>query len=306
MSRFWLKYTISLPADLEEVFLAELLDSTYTLGWTEPQIEVIVTENGYDYQEQPEQPVIAYVFEPMEEEQQALVARMEEYLQRWEGAICLKAVEQVKEENESWKDEFVPVQIGSLTVAPSWTKETLQDAGPVLWIDPGAAFGTGYHGTTQDMLRFLQEMDVTGMRVIDIGAGSGILSIYCALHHAKKPVYALDLNPESEYEIRQNLAHNELDASSVEVVIGDATSPDMAERIPEKADLILLNIGGDEDVAILPLVGKLLAPDGTVIFSGLVEWNREAIADKLVTEGYSIKDQRQTDEWVTLMAKAAR
>ncbi|MGO0060038.1 50S ribosomal protein L11 methyltransferase [Brevibacillus fluminis] len=306
MSRFWLKYTISLPADLEEVFLAELLDSTYTLGWTEPQIEVIVTENGYDYQEQREQPVIAYVFEPMEEEQQALAARMEDYLKQWDGAIRLKAVEQVKEENESWKDEFVPVQIGSLTVAPSWTKGTLQAAGPVLWIDPGAAFGTGYHGTTQDMLRFLQEMDVSGMRVIDIGAGSGILSIYCALRHAKQPVYALDLNPESEYEIRQNLAHNELDASSVEVVIGDATSPDMAERIPEKADLILLNIGGDEDVAILPLAGKLLAPDGTIIFSGLVDWNRDAIVDKLVAEGYSIKDQRQTDEWVTLLAKPAR
>lgn len=304
MSQYWLKYTISLPADKEEAFTYDLLDSTYTLGWTEPQIELITTENGYDYQEQAEQPVTAYVFEPMAEEPGVLTDRMETYLKKWGTSFQLVSVVQVEEENESWMEAFEPVQIGEWTVAPSWAVESISaDQKNILWIDPGAAFGTGYHATTQDMLLFLQELPLAGKRVIDVGAGSGILSIYCLKQNAHQPVYALDINPESEYEIKQNLAHNQMEETSIQVVIGDATSPEMIEKVPQKADLILVNIGGDEDVAMLPLVQKLLEPGGSVIFSGLVEWNRESVSQAMASEGFSIIAKRQTEEWVTLLAK---
>ncbi|MGE5704960.1 MAG: 50S ribosomal protein L11 methyltransferase, partial [Clostridia bacterium] len=212
--------------------------------------------------------------------------------------------EQVKEENDSWKEEFEPVQIGEWTIAPSWKQDQLAEAKtPVLWIDPGAAFGTGYHGTTQDSLLFLQEINLGGKRVIDVGAGSGILSLFCVKQGAALPVVAIDVNPECTYEIMQNAQHNNIPADSVQVLIGDASSEEVRGQLPEQADLILMNIGGDENMMILPKIGHVLAAKGRLILSGLVEWNRDKIAAHLQMLGYKVIGERQTDEWVTLLTE---
>ncbi|MFY0543738.1 50S ribosomal protein L11 methyltransferase [Brevibacillus sp. H7] len=298
----WLKYTLHVANDLEEAFVADVLESTYTLGWIEPQIEVLVTDNGYDYEEKAELPVIAYLFEPMSESEEQHVERLKLFLNRWGGRVRLRETEQVKEENESWKEEFQPVQVGDWWIAPTWTpEEALIGATHILRIDPGAAFGTGYHGTTQDILRLMQGMELHGRRVLDIGAGSGILSVFAVKEGAKQPVYAVDINPQSEYQVHVNLKNNGLPHSAVAVVIGDAAEHDVRERLPKEVDLALVNIGGDEDIAMLPVVGERIVPGGVVILSGIVEWNREKVQTAYEQAGFRFLEERQSEEWITLL-----
>ncbi|MFD2369993.1 50S ribosomal protein L11 methyltransferase [Brevibacillus sp. GCM10020057] len=307
MEKMWLKYTLLVEREAEDRFVAEVLTSPYTLGWIEPQIEVLTTENGYDYAENTDGPVVGYLFEPMQGSEEEHVERLSGYLARWEGQVTVKEVELVPEENDSWKDEFREVQVGDWWIAPTWTDpQALEAAKHILWIDPGAAFGTGYHGTTQDILLFLQELPLTGKRVLDIGTGSGILSLYCALNGARRPVWAVDINPQSEYQVLVNASNNHLPESSVNVVIGDALEPEVEKLLPKPFDLILLNIGGDEDIAMLPVVERHIAPDGLVILSGIVEWNRVHVLTTYEKAGYQLEKERQSDEWVTFMLRKRR
>lgn len=307
MEQTWLKYILLVERDAEDAFVSEVLASAYTLGWVEPQIEVLTTENGYDYAEKTDGPVIAYLFEPLRDSEAEHAERLRDYLSRWGEKVRLQEVETVAEENESWKETFREVQVGDWWIAPTWTPpEALAQARHVLWIDPGAAFGTGYHGTTQDILLMLQERPPAGKRVLDIGAGSGILSLFCIKNGARQPVWAVDLNPQSEYQIRVNLANNDLSEEAVEIVMGDALEPDVQERLPREADLILVNIGGDEDVAMLPLVRERIAPGGTVILSGIVQWNRGKVLTAYEQAGFAPVAERHSDEWVTVMMRDVR
>lgn len=297
----WLKYTLQVAAEREEDFVAAVLDSPYTLGWVEPQIEVLTTNNGYDYEENNSAPVSVYLFEPLEQEKREHVQRLEAYLDPWRGAVAIKEVEEVAEENDSWKEEFREVQVGDWWIAPSWTDpEVLADAKHVLWIDPGAAFGTGYHGTTQDLLLILQKLALDGKRVLDIGAGSGILSLFCALNKAAEPVWAVDINPQSEWQIEVNAANNGVPNRAIQIVIGDALDPEVRAKLPDQVELVLLNIGGDEDVAMLPVVKERLAKDGLVLLSGIVEWNRDQVLAAYQEAGFRLLEERRSDEWVTL------
>ncbi|MGG4494113.1 50S ribosomal protein L11 methyltransferase [Brevibacillus reuszeri] len=304
MESMWLKYTLLVEADIEDLFVAEVLASPYTLGWIEPQIEVLTTENGYDYAENTEGPLVGYLFEPEQDSEEEHVARLKEFLTRWGGQVTLKEVEQVPEENDSWKEEFREVQIGNWWVAPTWTDPAiLEKAEHVLWIDPGAAFGTGYHGTTQDVLLFLQELEIAGKKVLDIGAGSGILTLYCALNGAAYPVWAVDINSQSEYQVRVNTANNHLPQEAVQIVIGDVCKNEIAHQLLELADLILVNIGGDENIAMLPVVSERIAPNGMVILSGIVDWNRDAVLSAYEEAGFAAAGERHSDEWVTILMK---
>lgn len=302
MEGMWLKFTLLVESEMEDLFVAEALASPYTLGWVEPQIEVLTTENGYDYVEKTDGPVVAYLFEPMQEEEKEHVERLKAYLQRWNGQVILKAAESVAEETDSWKEEFREVQVGEWWIAPSWTEPlALIEAKHILWIDPGAAFGTGYHGTTQDTLLFLQELSLAGKRVLDIGAGSGILSLYCALNGALQPICAADINPQSEYQIQVNAANNQLPPSAVRIVTGDVREATVSDQLLEQADVILVNIGGEEIVAMLPVVAERIAPGGVVILSGIVEWNRDMVLAAYVEAGFRMRRERQSDEWITIL-----
>ncbi|HZG81005.1 MAG TPA: 50S ribosomal protein L11 methyltransferase [Brevibacillus sp.] len=306
MEQKWLKYTLQVNQEIEDVFVAELLDSPYTFGWSEPPFEVLTTENGYDFAKNSTDAVTVYVFEPMQHQEDEHLQLLRAYLERWSGAVFIREVEQVAEENDSWKEAFREVQVGEWWIAPTWTDpDLLKEARNILWIDPGAAFGTGYHGTTQDILLFLQEIPVADKVVLDIGAGSGILSLYCAVNGASQPVYAIDINPQSEYQIEVNAANNQVPDKALKILIGDALEEAVRENLPEQADLILLNIGGEEDVAMLPVVTERIAPNGHVLLSGIVEWNREMVLSAYEQAGFEALGERRSEEWVTILMKAS-
>lgn len=306
MSSMWVKYTVVIAQEIEEEFGYTILESSYTLGWTEPQFDVILTDNGYDYATRIDKPYLGFVFEPLSDSDtvEEAVSRFRQFLSQWgEQAACI-AHELVEEENESWKAEFQSVTVDDWIIAPSWTPEDeLEQGKNILWIDPGAAFGTGYHGTTQDIMRFLQKMNLNHKRVLDIGAGSGILSILCAKLGAATPVYAVDINPEADWQINQNLQLNQLSPQTVEIIIGDPLSEVEPVLLPTEVDLVMVNIGGDEDVAMLPVVLQSLKPGGMAILSGMVTWNREMVEKAYRDAGFELLDEKTSDEWVTLVTR---
>ncbi|MBM7590090.1 50S ribosomal protein L11 methyltransferase [Brevibacillus fulvus] len=307
MERNWLKYTLFLEAEVEEEFTLTIMESPYTLGWTEPQIEVIRTDNGYDYQTVEEAPVIAYLFEPLTADRQTHIEQLNGYLSRWNDRVRLGAAEEVAEELDSWKEDYQEIEVGDWTIAPTWTPaERLAGKDKVLRIDPGAAFGTGYHGTTQDILYFLQKLELRQRKVLDIGTGSGILGIYSVLAGAALPVCGVDINPESAAQVKHNLEQNGLPDSSIDVIIGDPLEDAaVAKRLPDQVDFVYLNIGGYEDIKMLPVVKERIVPGGMLLLSGMVEWNRHQVEEAYRQAGFRIIDERQSQEWVTLLVQAA-
>jgi len=303
----WLKYTLHLAQQVEDEFTSAILESEYTLGWIEPSVDIIVTQNGYDYEERTDLPLTAFVFEPMQRTQQEHVAALQTYIGKWPGQVWLQSAEQVMEENESWKEEFQAVEVGDWVIAPPWVPtEELPAKKPVLRIDPGAAFGTGYHVTTQDIVRLLQEMQLSGVKLVDIGAGSGILSIFALLNGAKQPVYAIDINAESACQIAKNLALNNLADSSVHIFIADPSAPNQTIDIPDQVDIALVNIGGEEDISMLPFVKKVLRTGGIAVLSGIVEWNYREVKAVCEQEGFTELAMRQGDEWITIKLRYDR
>ncbi|QOS97226.1 50S ribosomal protein L11 methyltransferase [Brevibacterium sp. JNUCC-42] len=302
MTKYWMKYTLSLPGEMEEIFSYTIMETNYTLGWIEPQVEVITTDNGYDYAELTEKPMTAYLFEPLTTTELEQTATLQSYLAQWEDKIRMTAIEKVEEENESWKNEFTSIQIGDWLIAPSWEDaKVVEQAEHVLYIDPGAAFGTGYHGTTQDSLRFLQESELAGKTILDVGAGSGILSIFSLLNGAAHPVYAADINPETDFQLKHNLALNQLSEQFVEVLVGDASVDERLLSLEKHFDFIFINIGGEEVIEMLPLVKCTFKPTSRLVLSGIVEWILPKVVEVYEQAGFYVMEQKQSEEWVTLL-----
>lgn len=159
------------------------------------------------------------------------------------------------------------------------------------------SFGTGLHETTQDLLRYILEKDFTGLNVLDLGTGSGILSIAAAIKNAKL-VTALDIRDVTE-EVSHNSNLNNL--NNIDIMIKDVTT----EKVDFKNmyDIVIINIGGDETLSSMELINKAIKDNGILYVSGLVEWSSDYIYKEIKKNGYILLDKIQTNEWVTMVLK---
>ena len=198
----------------------------------------------------------------------------------------------IPEENwsESWKEFFKPREIGkSFFLVPSWEDCEIPEGKNVIILDPGQAFGTGEHATTQMCLSMLeacvQENDV----VCDLGTGSGILSIAAKKIKSKK-VYAT----ESDYQAFL-AAKNNFKINNVEVELFHT------EGIPAQileCDVVVSNIISATLINMAPFVSKIIKRDGVWIISGVVEENWQKVHDAIVQAGFELISKRTQDDWV--------
>lgn len=199
----------------------------------------------------------------------------------------------VPEENwsESWKEFFKPREVGkSFFLVPSWEECEIPEGKNVIILDPGQAFGTGEHATTQMCLSMLeatvQENDV----VCDLGTGSGILSIAAKKINAKK-VYAT----ESDYQAFL-VAGNNFKINNVEVELFHT------EEIPEQiqeCDVVVSNIISATLIKLAPFVNRVVKRDGVWIISGVIEANWQDVHDAIVKTGFVLISKRTQDNWVS-------
>ena len=210
----------------------------------------------------------------------------------------------VKEEDwaNNWKQYFHPFPVGqNLLVMPSW--ETLDVPTPrqIILIDPESSFGTGQHDTTRMCLDMLDGRVCEGDLMLDLGCGSGILSVASAKLGAKK-VTCVDIDENSVKIARQNLEKNSIPADRFEVMCGNiCEDAALRERIGTGYDVVCANIVADVLIAMSDYFMSFLNDDGVLIVSGIIKQRADEVFAVLKQKGFIMVGIREREDWVAAM-----
>ena len=212
--------------------------------------------------------------------------------------------QEVHEEDwaNEWKKYFKPIHIGDrLAVVPSWEPYEQKDHEIVLTIDPGMAFGTGTHSSTALCLDAAQRYVKKGDRVLDLGCGSGILSIAALLLGASHAV-GVDIDPVAVRVARENATENGLSGEQCEVLAGNILSDrQLLSRLGTEYDVLFANIVADVIIAMLPVMPMLLKKGGVVIASGIIEERCTDVTEALARHGFEVLEQNEDKGWIGLV-----
>ena len=247
----------------------------------------------------------------LEEEDKAGLARLKTLVQQLKdkgsfGALDLH-IQLLADTNweESWKDSYPPQPVGEkLMVLPVWLADApAQGRLPVI-LDPGLTFGTGAHPSTQMVMEFMERLPLTGKKCIDLGSGSGILSI-AALRLGAESAIGVDIDPKAEDIARQNCSYNGYGAPEFTAFTGNVLSDRklMARLSKEKYDLVLVNIVADVIVALSPVLPEFLAEEGTLILSGILDNRLADVKHALGAAGLTVTAVGEKEEWRSITAK---
>ncbi|AFS78540.1 ribosomal protein L11 methyltransferase PrmA [Gottschalkia acidurici 9a] len=155
------------------------------------------------------------------------------------------------------------------------------------------AFGSGLHETTQDCLRYILKEDFSNKTVLDIGTGSGILSIAASIKGASK-VTSIDIRDVRD-EIEFNASLNDL--NNIEIIVGDVIEEDI--KIDNIYDYVFINIGGQETQSMMEFIDSKLSKNGKLLVSGLVSWSFDKVISFIESHGYKLNDHCTSNEWCT-------
>ena len=208
-----------------------------------------------------------------------------------------------KIENQPWhvaaEEAFPPLPVGrNLTVLAPWHKGNEPAGRTPLYINPGSAFGTGYHESTQIALELLEKYIKKGDVTADIGTGSGILTI-AALKLGAAFAYARDIDPTVIEEVRKNLALNGIDPAGTDLAVGD-----LLKDFGHKADILTANILLDPLTSMLKDVPAVIGGNGAAIFSGMLEKERDVFLPALAAAGLMPIEELVKGEWWGVAAKS--
>lgn len=206
---------------------------------------------------------------------------------------------------ESWKQYYQPIPIGEkLLIVPQWlSPENPEHRIPVV-LDPGMIFGTGAHASTQMCLRALEQTIHGSERVIDLGSGSGILSIAALLLGAQEAT-GVDIDPKAEDIARENAELNGLTAPRFNAVTGNVIGDRaMMESLSEGGyDVVLANIVADVIIPLSAVVPHFLRPEGVFICSGILNTRLSEVERAIEAAGLTITQQEMQEDWCRLSAK---
>ena len=206
---------------------------------------------------------------------------------------------------ESWKENYPPVEVGNrLTVLPYWLADTpLNGRLPVI-LDPGLTFGTGSHPSTQMVMEAMEENLIPGGHCLDLGSGSGILSI-AALRLGAASATGVDIDPKAEDIARENAAYNGYAAPEFTACTGNVTADKgLMERLSKDSyRLVLVNIVADVIIALAPVLPRFMTADTVLICSGILDSRYADVAKALEQAGLSLTATREKEEWRCICAK---
>ncbi|VEF47736.1 50S ribosomal protein L11 methyltransferase [Bacillus freudenreichii] len=205
----------------------------------------------------------------------------------------------VKEEDwaTAWKKYYHPVQVSDrFTIVPTWEDYTPAENELIIELDPGMAFGTGTHPTTIMCIQALEKTVQAGDYVIDVGTGSGVLSIAAALLDAKK-VTALDLDDVAVEAAIQNVALNRVEEKV------SVSQNDLLNGIEEAADVVVANILAEVIISFAAEAAEAVKPNGYFVASGIINQKKEAVSNALTQAGFSIEEVISMDDWVAFISK---
>lgn len=215
------------------------------------------------------------------------------------GELNIRPLDDGEDWRNSWKRHFTLLRVGKrLVIKPSWIDYAAQDGDVVVELDPGLAFGTGYHPTTYSCLEALEELVQPGGAVLDVGTGSGILTIAAARLGAAW-VTAVDIDGHAVRAARKNFRR----AGILEQVNTDSGSIPGAATRGRIYDLAVANISARGISLVAPAIPELLAADGVFIASGIIVEQYDAAAAALAEAGLASDEIRQKEDWLTILSR---
>ena len=324
----WMKFRIKTIVEAEDVIISTLYDIGLEGAQIEDKVPLTALEKEQMFvdilPEGPEDDGIAYLSFFVEEKEDgslelngtsttrdAIVTQIEEELEGLrlfmdigEGTILVTKTEDIDWIN-NWKQYFHQFYIDDLLVIPSWEEVQEEDRDKkILHIDPGTAFGTGMHETTRLCIGEIKKHLTAETELLDVGTGSGILSIVALMYGAKHAV-GTDLDPCAVEAVAQNKVANGIREQDFELLIGNIiTEKEVQDRIGYGCyDIVTANILADVLVPLTPVIVHCLKPGGVYITSGIIEGKEELVARACEAAGLAVLEVNALGEWRAVTAQ---
>ena len=205
---------------------------------------------------------------------------------------------------ESWKDNYPPQEVGeSLVVLPYWLENEETDRKKII-LDPGLTFGTGAHPSTQMVMQTMEETDLKNAACLDLGSGSGILSI-TALRLGAKSAVGVDIDPKAEGIARENAAYNGFGSPEFTALTGNVTADrTLMDRLAaDRYDLLLVNIVADVIIGLAPVLPRFMDENTLLICSGILDTRLEDVTEALRKAGLTVTMTKAKEDWRCVSAR---
>ena len=313
----WNKFRIETTTEAEDLVSSMLMD----LGIQGIEIEDNIPMSQREKEQMfvdilPETGVddgVAYISFYLEEEddKEAVLAKvraeledMRAYIEVGSGSIEESQTEDVDWVN-NWKKYFHPFYVDDILIIPSWENVKPEDENKmIVHIDPGTAFGTGMHETTQLCIRQIRKYTTEHTRILDVGCGSGILGMLALMFGAEYSV-GTDLDPCAIDATRENMQVNGITEDRYEVMIGNIIDDKaVQDKVGyEKYDIVAANILADVLVPLTPVIVNQLKPGGIYITSGIIDDKEETVVNAVKAAGLEVLEVNYQGEWVSVTAR---
>jgi ribosomal protein L11 methyltransferase len=206
---------------------------------------------------------------------------------------------------ESWKDNYPAVEVGeNLVVLPYWLSDEDHGGRLPIILDPGLTFGTGAHPSTQMVMQAMEKLVKSSSSCLDLGSGSGILSI-AALRLGAKSAIGVDIDPKAEDIARENAAYNGFAAPEFTALTGNVTTdkPLMDKLAQKQYDIVLVNIVADVIIGLSPVLPEFLTENSTLICSGILDVRLPDVLAALKQAGLTVTAVYEKEDWRCVTAK---
>ncbi len=229
---------------------------------------------------------------------------LRDFMDIGEGSIAIDETEDIDWIN-NWKQYFKQFYVDDILIIPSWEEVKEEDKDRmIIHIDPGTAFGTGMHETTQLCIRQLKKFVKEDTELLDVGTGSGILSIV-ALKLGAKHAVGTDLDPCAVPAVEENKEVNEIPAQDFDMMIGNIIDDkEVQDKVGyEKYDIVVANILADVLVPLTPVIVNQMKKGGIYITSGIIDNKEETVVKAVKAAGLEVLEVTYQGEWVSVTAR---
>ncbi len=314
----WNKYTLTTTAEAEDMISSMMMEAGIEGIEIEDKVPLSESDKSQMFVDiLPEGPAddgvarISFYLEP-DQDNAAILAAVEEGLEEirsWGVDVGAGTIEASQTEDKdwinNWKQYFHQFYVDNILIKPSWEEVKPEDREKLLiQIDPGTAFGTGMHETTQLCIRQIKKYVTPDTVLLDVGTGSGILSI-AALKLGAKFACGTDLDPCAITAVKENMDVNGVDEDKYTVMLGNIIDDKEVQDAVgyEKYDMVVANILAEVLVPLTPVILAQMKPGALYITSGIIDDKEETVVNAVKDAGLEVLEVNHQGEWVSVTAR---